>query len=197
MINTAEKPKLYRIWCSDSNDRQEVGRVLAFESQDLEKFLKETFIKKEYWDRVESLNTDEIGIEIIECEEEECRQAMIDDNVEEAKSEDFNPCEESGQPIIIYFTLEEIEDPEPSDYQFKTVFGTNDYWDLTKKENQKAQDPDPELRDLWIQNPQAGVMGLIKRTMEQKPELTEAFSPELQKKAKELGLKAPKKRIFE
>jgi hypothetical protein len=60
----------------------------------------------------------------------------------------------------------EIQKDNEAEKEFKTIYGTNDFVDLTGKKPKKAPDHDPELSKAWKQDPQKGADLLTKKTLQ-------------------------------
>ena len=150
--------KLFRIWECDGNDRGEYARVKAENIDQVIAWLKETYFKPEAENEIEIMDN---YILWNECDKHECAKANC---VSEA-SEDFEvmctDCESSQH----YLEIEEIEQTEKDDYQYKTIFGTNEYYDLTQTPIKKSPDWDKELSATWKADPQQGVNLLMRKTL--------------------------------
>jgi len=180
---------LYRIFMSDYNDRREVGRVKALESQvesgELMEWLKKSYIKPEGQDMIEEHDDGyNFGISVMNGSPEECKEnahgdcqscihfiqyecvkehnIYFDINCKDYEfDEDNNPCEYCDLGCDIYIMLERIEEPEPSDYSYRTIFGGNDYFDITSGEEVKAEDWDARIVAANQKDPQLGVAALL------------------------------------
>jgi len=118
---------LFRVWYFDSNDREEIARFKADDFEDVQDYLLKHFIKE---GKQEEIEETDFGLMWNQFEPDECIEQHRADGVEEARDEDYNPCDmcdgcEAG------FSIEEIEDPTEDEFEFKTIQGTNDYYDLT------------------------------------------------------------------
>lgn len=117
--------KYYRIWYSDGNDRTELGKVKAKDIDTVEEFCLKQFIKEDARDEIEIESSSEDQSYLTWYEEPECEFCDFDKDSEE--------CEFCEQPSY-YIEIEETDDTEES---FKTIFGTDDFWDLTKNPPRK------------------------------------------------------------
>jgi len=171
---------LYRIWIYNSNDRRETARIKATDFDVVQQFLLSDFIKPEHREEVELT---EYGLEWLDGDPEECKQHQDLDS-EDRDDPDYNPCEYCDG-CNAGFQIEEVEDPDPEDYSFLTIFGTNDYYDLTQPQPEKAEDWDEGLYEAWKRDPQIGVATLILATIRDNPELEKGFSPDLIERSKQ------------
>jgi len=105
-------------------------------------------------------------------------------------NEDFNPCE-TCEGCTVGLQIEEIEKPSGvtfgETFEFKTIMGTNDFYDLTTKRARKSKDFNPLLARAWKIKPQMGanmLLGLTKlaqsegktlETSEKVKEVTETY----------------------
>jgi len=168
------KAKLYKIWESDPNDRSHFGNVISDDWDKVIKWMKNNFIKPEYQDRAETIN---IGICISTCNPDDCWE-----NVEKGEYEDKEEmCGECDNSQSLYITAEEIKTVDISDFDYKTIFGTNEFYDLTGNEPTKKDDFDPALSSAWRHSPKVGMAALLLSPLTPQS----ALSPELKKKSKE------------
>lgn len=152
----ARKRYIWRIWEFDSNDRQEIARIGTkgldedSEFETVQEFVLDEFIKPEFRSDVEKT---EFGLIWDESTPEECLKIQIENgefgefrNAAEMESafenDEYSPCEscdgcEMGLEI-------EFVGEEGSDWQnkpeFKTIYGTNEFYDLSEKKPKKASD---------------------------------------------------------
>jgi len=163
----SKKPILFRIWYFTENDRRETARIKAYDFESVQKFLLDEFIKPEFRDQVD---LDEYGLSWMDNEPKECLEQMRLDEPDnkEYKDEDFNPCE-SCDGCTVGFQIEEVEEPDGKSWgetwEFKTIYGTNDFWDLTKDKPEKSPNWNPLLAHAWKISPQTGcdmLVGLTK-----------------------------------
>lgn len=148
------KISLYRLWQYDSNDRSEIARVISENFKTVQEWAMEHFIKEEFRQDVECT---EIGIEWSKCGD--CTAHL--DLTDETKEEICESCEDSTEGIQI----EEIETIEDEDLSFKTIYGTNEFFDLTTKDHKKAENWNNTLDKAFKINPQVGcdmLLGLTK-----------------------------------
>lgn len=147
--------KLFRIWYSDSNNRSEYARAKANDIEEVIEWLQKDFFKPE-------------ALEILNIDINSDTQAFIDWQEEPEEDQELTEEELDAYDGGITYSLEivEIEEPEPEDFEFKTIYGTNDYYDLTGAEPVKAPDWDKELSEAWKRNAQEGCNLLTKKTLE-------------------------------
>jgi len=191
---TANNVKLYRIWSFDSNDRSEIARAIAANFETVQDYLLKEFIKPEFRNEVEitdyglqwNSNTPKECLEYADPEtyeyetKEELTQAFNNDEI--------NLCE-FCEGCTAGFQIEELEKPTGlhfgETFEFKTIFGTNDFYDLTGKRHTKAKDHNPLLSKAWKKDSETGIAALILSTVQEKPELKKGFDPELLRKSQE------------
>jgi len=192
---------LFRVWYDDSNDRDEIARFKADDFDEVQEYLLKNFIKEDQQEKVEETD---FGLEWNQFEPDECIEqhkadkdcdACIfgphhglrckDSNLEcEAfeYDEDYNPCD-MCDGCSAGFEIEEVEEPTEDEFEFKTIQGTNDYYDLTKPEGQeKAPDWDKTLSGAWKKSPEHGIAALLLNPITPQ----EALSNELKEKSKKL-----------
>jgi len=172
------KPKLYRIWYSDGNDRSESARILACDFDVVQEFLLKTFIEPESQGEIELTD---FGLEWSECDLRECQKIAKEDNPEITEEDLEDICSMCDNPNMKYFEIEELEDFDKSELEFKTIYGTNDFYDLTKDKPIKAEDWS-EL--IAKQNTlEKKISALIIQTIRDKPELEKGFNKKLIQKS--------------
>ena len=167
---------LYRIWYFTQNNRSEIARIKANNYLQAERFIMES---NEFLDQSITENLDfnidsdgEFGfIEWNDNEPSGCLEYSDDPEITED-----NICE-SCMGCNVGFQIEEVEDPEPSDYEFKTVKGSNEYYDLTGEKPVKASDWAKDVSKH--SDSQKQIYALILRTVKDKPELKKGFSQDL------------------
>ena len=140
---------LFRIWNYDFNDRCEIARFKADDFDEVQEYLLKNFIWEESQERVEKTD---FGLEWNEFTKEECIEQHAEDkdcdaciygpnhglrckesNLECVAFEldpDYDPCN-MCDGCITGFEIEEVEDPTDDEFEFKTIYGTNEYYDLT------------------------------------------------------------------
>jgi len=151
--------KLYRIWESDGNDRDEYARVKANDSDQVIQWLKNTYFKPE---ALEQLDIDDSVIFWNDCDKEECAKL----NNVSIESEDFEVMCDSCETAQRSLSIEEIENPTPEDFEYKTIYGTNEFYDLTQDTPVKAEDWNKKLAQEWKTDPQKGCNLLLKLTLD-------------------------------
>ena len=124
--------KLYRIWFFNSNNRGEMARILSNSFEQVQDFILNSsdFINQQYKDEIEKTD---FGLEWNICKE--CRE-----NQKNQRYEDFEEQCNFCECYLEGYQIEELEDYTKEECDFKTIFGTNDFYDLTEKEPTKAKD---------------------------------------------------------
>ena len=118
---------LFAIYHFDYNDRDEIARFKAKTFEDVQAYLLKNFIKEGQQDKI---GETDFGLEWDENYPDECRkQRAIDEDKE--LDEDENPCD-MCDGCTAGFEIDEIEEPEDDEFEFRTIYGTNEYYDLTK-----------------------------------------------------------------
>lgn len=145
--------KLFRIWECDGNDRGEYARVKAENIDRVIEWLKNTYFKPEALNEIEVEPYDETLAYIIWFDCGECENKGTDN------------CIDCDMQMTYSLSIEEIEQPEKDDWQYKTIFGTNEYYDLTQTSIKKSPDWDKELSATWKADPQQGVNLLMRKTL--------------------------------
>jgi len=162
---------LYRIWYGDDNDRGEIARAKADDMDQVIDLIKREFLKKDV-EYEEEGDDDDLILILDICSDCEYRDKLDEDG--ERYCENCTRTE--------WIQIERDDDVKP---EFKTIFGSNDFYDLT--------DPDKTrliynefLNKAWEKSPRLGVAALIVQTIKDNPDLEKGFSPELIKKSKKL-----------
>jgi hypothetical protein len=118
---------LYRVWLGNNNDRRELARFRAHDAEDVLEYLKKHFIKEDV--EIEMTDWHEYGIYVIFNVCADCETRLESDDGE---------CPVLECDIQEYIDIEENDDIEPD---FKTIFGTTDFYDLTlPKGHEKKED---------------------------------------------------------
>jgi len=120
---------LFRVWYDDSNDRTEIARFKADDFVDVQDYLLKHFIKE---GKQEEIEETDFGLMWNEFTPDECLEQHKADEIEGAEDEDYNPCDMCGG-CSAGFSIEGVEEPTEDEFAFKTMRGTNDYYDLTKR----------------------------------------------------------------
>ena len=166
--------KLYRIWWGDNNDRREIARI---KSEDLDQ-VKE-FVAKKY------LNPDTEYEELGDCDNlilslNVCQHCDPLEYAEEGQTEE-EICEACEYSEYIQIEL----DTWGYEEELKTIFGTNDFYDLTDpEETEKTKIYNEFLHEAWEKSPSLGVSALIVQTIKDLPHLEKGFSKELIEKSR-------------
>jgi hypothetical protein len=151
---TESNPKLFRVFNGDGNDRQETFRFKAFEINDVVEYIKKEFFVPEF---------DKSKIEF-DWQDENMVYILWDNCFECEDNEDSENCEECEQGQN-YFEIFLEEKPEPSDFSFNTIEGTNNFVDLTQPKPKQAENWNPELAKAWKNHPQEGCNKLLELTL--------------------------------
>jgi len=158
---------LFRVYWGTSNNRSEFARVKANDIEDVIEFAKKEFLKPdtEFYD-IDG-ESDHIYMMIDLCT-----------NCTDQSEENCDFCEQSE-----YIEIE--EDTYGYEPKFETIWGTNEFYDLTDPEQpEKALNWNEGVAKAWEISPQLGVSALIVQTIRDNPELAKAFSKELIEKSK-------------
>jgi len=175
--------KLYRIFTFSTSERREVGRALirdGDEGEALQWLIKEWVVEEKQGDVEEFDFEFGFGFELFTCDESDVRECQ-------KLYETDDPCTDCMEPPKWGLILEEMEEWDESDLQYKTIYGTNEYYDFTLDPSnpRKAEDWNPLLALAWRRNPQLGISVLVTTTVEENPRLERAFDPEFLKKSRE------------
>jgi len=167
--------KLYRIFTFTAESRREVGRALirvGDESEALQWLIRE-WVVEEKQEEVEEFDFEfGLGFELFTCSEsdvEECQKVYETDD----------PCADCMEPPKWGLILEEMEEWDESDLRYKTIYGTNEFYDFTEDPSnpKKAEDWNPLLALAWRRDPQLGVSVLVATQVEEKPSLERVYEP--------------------
>lgn len=150
-------PKLFKIIESDGNVRDTYAHVKAQDIDVVIDWLKTNYFKPEALDVIE-IDIQSDSDAFIMWSDPAC--ADCEDNATCDQTDDA-PCVES----LHYLEITEINNPEKSDFEYKTIYGTNEHYDLTTQPP-TAQDWDKELSNTWKRNPQKGANLLLKKTLD-------------------------------
>ena len=159
--------KLYRIWFGTSDNRSELGRATADDIDQVIDLVKKEYLKPdtEFYD-IDYQGDDQVYLMINLCND--------------CEYQDTDYCENCEQSEYV----EIIEDNE-TDPEFKTIFGTNEYYDLTDPQAlEKSKVFNRFLFEAWNTDPQLGVSALIIQTIKDHPELEKGFSKQLIEKSR-------------
>ena len=181
---------IYRIWFSDGNDRDELGRVNAPDIDTATEYALKQYFKPdlEYTEegdneclylRIDSckycdhnstnppvnLNTCHLSGECEDCEYLQC----------EENSEYENICDYCEVSEYIEICLD-----NESESEYKTIFGVNEYADL--ESDIRPTPYNPTLVKAWNMGPQIGVTELMHQTINNNPKLCESVDFEYLKK---------------
>ena len=184
-----KKPtKLYEIRFSDGNDIDQCGRVSAKTIDEATDYAIKQYLNQEIdQDKlIESIDGDDqhtyvmlnacIDCPYYELTDKEKQRLFKELNGEKIKLSEIDTiceyCETSGS----YLEINEIIDPDPGDYEFKTIYGTNEYANL--ETDTRPTEYNPLLAKAWRTDPQLGATELMYQTINDNPKMVEAVSPE-------------------
>lgn len=170
------KPKLYRIWYSDGNNRDELFRAKAHDIENVVEFIKSDILKPE---SLENLDVDLSNEYFAVIYLDSCIECEFSTNNE--RNEDNEECEFCEQSETITIELDNEIEPE-----LKTIYGTNDYYDLTLKTPQKAKDWNSDIAQAWQESPEKGIAALIVYDVETHALHAKGYSKELVEHSKKI-----------
>lgn len=164
---------LYRIFYSDGNDRDELGRVTAKDiDQAIEYTLKQYF--KPDLEYSEDGDEDHLILNINSCKYCDKKELMEINDIED-ETELCDNCETSE--------CIEIEKDNDSDPEYKTIYGVNEYANL--ETDTRPAEFNPLLAKAWRIDPQLGCDTLMYTTINDNPKLCETLDPEYLHKVNE------------
>lgn len=116
--NNQKTAKLFSIYHSDGNDRQETFRFKAYDIENVVDYITANWFIPEFQESVEIdyQNEDNAYIMWSICDEQDCGEADLCEFCEIGNSS---------------FEILLLENPEESDYKFITIEGLNNFIDLT------------------------------------------------------------------
>ena len=165
---------LYRIFYSDGNNRDELGRVSA---QDIDQAVE--YAVKQYFEpnleyQEDAGDSEHLYLLIDSCKYCDKQEIMELNDIED-EAELCEYCE-----ISEYIEIMLDNDAET---EYKTIYGINEYADI---ENNIQPTPfNPTLAAAWTDSPQKGISALILNTIDENPELKEGFTKELIQRSRE------------
>jgi hypothetical protein len=113
--------KLYRVWSGDENDRSEIARIGAPDLDNALAIAKKKFVKPSA-----------------------LKNVMEDGDDKMVVLQWFYPGkDEEDEGTSEYIQVEEDEFAKPEDFEFNTIFGSNDYYELSKPGGRVRKAPDP------------------------------------------------------
>jgi hypothetical protein len=155
---------LYRIYWSDGNDRQEIAHLLAKGMDSAAEFAKKKFLTAHGRKKIISEDGDD-EVSYVSIDSTDSASLSSED-----KKDFDNGMFEGGMDTLSL----ELDDDETPD--FKTIYGTNEFFDLMGKKPKKAKDVIKGASKLAKKNPQmafnrcmfhdAESLGVKKRAME-------------------------------
>jgi len=165
--------KLYRIFYSDGNDVDELGRVSANNIDEATEYAVKQYFTPDLEYEEDSGDEDQLYLRINSCKY--CDKEEIAEINDIPLAEIESICEFCETSEYIEIRLD--EDAEPS---FKTIFGRNEYANLETGE--KPYDYNPLLAKAWGIDPQLGVTELMHQTINDNPKLVSGIDLEYLKK---------------
>ena len=161
---------IYRIFYSDGNDRDELGRVNAPNMDRAIEYALKQYFKPE--------------LEYTENGDNECTYLMIDsckfcDKKELMMLNDIEEEEELCEYCEVSEYIEIVQDSDAKP-EYKTIYGVNEYADLSSDVKPTAYNP--TLVKAWRKNPQVGATELMYQTINNNPEMVEAIDIEYLKR---------------
>lgn len=174
-----ETNNLYRIWYSDGNDRDEIGRVSAPDIDCAALYALAQYFNPDL--EYESDGDDENMILTINS----CKYCDYYDLTDKEKIKLFK--EQTGEKLKLcdvdlicencetteYIEIQLDNDAEP---EYKTIFGVNEYGDTEK--GITPQSYNETLKKAWDRGPQIGVTELMYQTINNNPKISDAIDPE-------------------
>jgi len=159
---------IYKIFFSDGNDRDELGRVNA---PDIDKAVE--YALKQYF-KPDLEYTEEGDNEDLFLMIDSCKHCELYADLQSMKEEDI--CENCE--ISEYIEIVEDKDADP---EYKTIYGVNEYADLSTPDIRPTP-YNPTLVKAWSIDSQTGVTELMFQTINDNPKLCESVDFEYLKK---------------
>ena len=165
---------LYRIFYSDGNNRDELGRVSA---QDIDQAVE--YAVKQYFEpnleyQEDAGDNEHLYLVIDSCKYCDKQEIMELNDIED--EEELCECCEISEYI-------EIMLDNDAETEYKTIYGINEYADI---ENNTQPTPfNPTLAAAWTDSPEKGISALILDTIDTHPELEKGFTKELIQRSRE------------
>jgi len=163
---------MYRIFFSDGNDRDELGRVNAPDMDKAIEYALAQYFKPEI-EYTENGDDENAYLMIDSCKHCDVKEVARINDLEDS-SEVCENCETSEH---IEITLDNDADPE-----FKTIYGVNEYADLST--DVKPLPYNPTLVKAWNMSPQIGATELMHQTINNMPVRVESIDFEYLKRNK-------------
>ena len=114
---------IYRIFQSDGNDRSEISRVKSKDIDKVVEFIKSYYIKEEYQDDFEEDGDPEYSIYLIS------NRCSCQDDCDTLREDPESACESCEGSYLSF----EIERDDETEREYKTIYGTDEFFDLDKK----------------------------------------------------------------
>jgi len=162
---------LYRLWHGSENNRSEIARFKAEDFETVSDYVRKEFLAPEA--EIESEFGDELILYLNFNVCKGCEGELNGDRDEEA----CEYCERAE-----WLQIEQYDEIEP---EFDTIYGTSEFYDLTKPEGEeKGPDWAPMLKTAWEKDPQGGAEASIAKLVEDNPELAKGVDSELLKRGR-------------
>ena len=154
---------IYKIFFSDGNDRDELGRVNAENIDQATEYALKQYFKPDL-EYTEEGDNEDLFLMI-----DSCKHCELYADLQSMKEEDI--CENCEISEYIEIRLDMDADPE-----YKTIYGVNEYADLST--DIKPSSYNPTLVKAWDMGPQIGVTELMFQTINNNPKMVESIDPE-------------------
>ena len=155
---------LYRIYYSDGNNRDELGRVSVKTIDEAVEYAVKQYFQPDLEYQEDAGDDEHLYLLIDSCKYCDKQEIMELNDIED-EEELCEYCEISEYIEIV------LDDDAEKEY--KTIFGVNEYADI---ENNITPTPfNPTLAAAWTDSPEKGISALILNTIEENPELEKAF----------------------
>ena len=177
-ITETPKLNLYRIWYSDGNDRDEIGRVSAKDIDQALEYAINQYLSKDAEIRDEDGDDQHLYLIL-----NHCLDCDIDEIMAINEYEDKDQCCEYCE-LSAYLEIMLDEDAET---EFKTIQGIDEYANL--ETGAKPYDYNALLAKAWRIDPQLGVDTLMYTTILENKELAKGIDPTYAKRITESAKK--------
>ena len=179
---------IYRIYFSDGNDRDELGRVNAENIDQATEYALKQYFKPdlEYQEEGEE---DQLFLRIDSCKycdhKDSVAPVNMDCSIEDCEDCEYKQCEENSEyeNICDYCEVSEyieIVEDKDAEKEYKTIFGVNEYADL--ESDTRPTPYNANLVKAWNMDPQTGVNELMYQTINNNPKLCESVDIKYLKK---------------
>ena len=157
-----DNAKLFSIYYFSYDNRSEIARIKSFDYDTVQNFLLTQYIKPEHREEIEKTD---YGLEWFENTNEDCllyvalcdkcKHCIDSYSINQAcelglscgietcsrftLDKSYNACDYCESLCLRGFSIEEFTEPTENDYSFKTIYGTNEYFDLTQEPYTKSE----------------------------------------------------------